>query len=277
MRRLIPCALALAFALPAAAQQASAPPLPLWEAVLGGFAASTPAYPGSDDRSSRVLVVPFLIYRGEVLRSDAGGIGARLVRTERLEFDIGFAGALPADSDDEGARAGMPDLGTLIEFGPRLKVLLANPTPTSRVRVELPLRAVVEVRGGVRRRGTTFEPKLVYETRETGSPWGYDASVGLVLGDSSVNRYFYEVAPQFATPSRPAYSASSGLMLVRVGASASYKFNGDLRLFGFVRHESYAGAANRDSPLMKKSSGSSIGFGFAWTIGRSSSPARGAP
>ena len=272
MRRLAAGAMALTFMLPAFAQQS--PALPLWEAGVGGFAVSTPAYPGADIRSSRLLAVPFLIYRGEVLRSDQSGIGARLLRTDRVEFDVGFAASLPARSDAGAARAGMPDLGFLGEFGPRVKLFLANPTPTSRLRLDLPLRAVMEFRGGVRRQGTTFEPRLVYETRETGSPWSYDASIALVIGDSRINRYFYEVAPQYASAARPAYSAGAGLMLVRVGLSGSYKLNPDVRLFGFVRQESYANAANRDSPLMKKNSGASIGGGFAWTLGRSASPAR---
>jgi outer membrane scaffolding protein for murein synthesis (MipA/OmpV family) len=277
MRRLLPGALALSFMLPALAQQSSTPALPLWEAGLVGGAVSTLAYPGAADRSSRALVLPFLIYRGEVLRADLSGIGARLVRTERVEFDVGLAASLPARSDAVAARAGMPDLGLLLEFGPRVKVMLANPTSTSRLRLDLPLRAVMEVHGGVRRQGATFEPKLVFETRDSESPWSYDANIALVIGDRAINRYFYEVQPQYATPSRPAYSARSGLMLVRIGVSASYKFNKDLSLYGFVRQESYAGAANRDSPLMMKNSGASIGAGFAWTIGRSTSPARGAP
>jgi outer membrane protein len=272
MRPLLPGALALAFTLPAAAQQS--PALPLWEAGVVGGAVSTPAYPGAAERSSRVLALPFLIYRGEVLRSDASGIGARLLHTDRVELDVGFAASLPARSDAGAARAGMPDLGLLAEFGPRVKVLLANPTPTSRLKLELPLRAVMELRGGLRRQGTTFEPRLVWDTREAASPWSYDATLGLVMGDRAINRYFYEVQPQYATPDRPAYSARSGLMLVRVGLSVSYRFNDDVRLFGFVRQESYAGAANRDSPLMKRNSGASIGAGFAWTLGRSSSPAR---
>jgi outer membrane protein len=277
MRAAIFSASALALVLPAVAQEIPTPGLPLWEAGVAGGAVSTPAYPAADDRSSRVLALPFLIYRGQVLRSDASGIGARLLRTDRVEFDIGFAASLPARSDNVAARAGMPDLGFLGEFGPRVKVFLANPTPTSRLRLDLPLRAVMEFRGGVRRRGTTFEPRLVVETRETGSPWSYDASVGLVIGDSGINRYFYEVAPQYATASRPAYHARSGLILMRAGLSASYKLNADVRLFGFVRAESYAGAANRDSPLSRQSTGASIGAGFAWTLGRSTSPARGAP
>jgi outer membrane protein len=271
MNRLLAGALALAFMLPAAAQQT----LPLWEAGVVGGALSTPAYPGASDRSSRALALPFLIYRGEVLRSDASGIGARLLHTDRVEFDVGLAASLPARSDAVAARAGMPDLGLLVEFGPRVKVLLANPTPTSRLRLELPLRAVMELHGGVRRQGTTFEPRLVWDTRESASRWSHDASIGLVFGDRAVNRYLYEVEPRYATPERPAYQASAGLMLLRVGLSGSYKINDDVRLFGFVRQESYAGAANRDSPLMKKSSGASIGAGFAWTIGRSATAARG--
>ncbi|MDB5951385.1 MAG: hypothetical protein JWR65_3240 [Massilia sp.] len=272
MRALIAAALAVGFFPMAAASDA--PALPLWEAGVGGFAVSTPAYPGSSDRSSRLLALPFLIYRGEVLRSDAGGIGARLMHNDLLELDVGFAGALPARSDAVAARSGMPDLGTLVEFGPRLKLLLANPTPSSRLRLELPLRAVIELRGGARRQGATFEPRLVWDTRETGSPWGFDASVAVVVGDRTINRYFYEVEPRYATAGRPAYGAGAGLMLVRVGLAASYKLNTDVRLFGFVRQESYAGAANRDSPLMKQGSGTSIGAGFAWTLGRSASLAR---
>jgi outer membrane protein len=275
MRPLILGALALAFTLSAAAQQG--PALPLWEAGVVGGGVATPAYPGAAERSSRVLALPFLIYRGEVLRSDASGIGARLLRTDQVEFDVGFAASLPARSDAGAARAGMPDLGLLVEFGPRVKVLLANPTPATRLKLELPLRAVMELHGGVRRQGTTFEPRLVWDSRESGSPWSYDATLGLVIGDRAINRYFYEVQPQYATPGRPAYRAGAGLMLVRVGLSASYKLNDDVRLFGFVRQESYAGAANRDSPLMKRSSGASIGAGFVWTLGRSTAPARGAP
>jgi outer membrane scaffolding protein for murein synthesis (MipA/OmpV family) len=43
----------------------------------------------------------------------------------------------------------------------------------------------------------------------------------------------------------------------------------DVRVFGFVRYDSYAGAANRDSPLMKRHSGASAGIGFTWTLRRS--------
>ena len=136
-------ALALLTGLTATAQ-AQEQGLPLWE--LGVFAGglSSPAYPASSERSTRALVLPTFIYRGEVFRSDRGGVGARLLRTEDTELDIGFAASLPASSQDIPARQGMTDLGTLIEFGPRLKGTLARPSAGSRLRYELPLRTVLD-------------------------------------------------------------------------------------------------------------------------------------
>ena len=260
------CIFAASVALPlgAGAQQ-----LPLWEAGVLGGTASTPAYPGSENRTSRSLVVPFLIYRGEVFRADQSGIGMRLFDSDRVQLDLGVAASLPADSGDVEPRAGMPDLGSLLEFGPRIKVKLFKPTPNSGLRLDLPLRAVIEARDGIRTQGLTFEPKLVYEIDAPNRAWGVDANLGMVFGNSKINRYFYEVQPEFATLARPAYAADAGLMLVRAGLSGTRMLNRDMRVFAFVRYESYANAANRDSPLMKRRDGASAGFGFAWTIKRS--------
>lgn len=246
--------------------------LPLWELGVFGGTASTPAYPGSSDRSARTLVLPFGIYRGEVLRADRSGVGARLINTDKLEFDIGFALSLPARSSDVAARRGMPDLGTLVEFGPRLKIKLAEPTPTSRVRLELPLRAVIEVKGGLQRQGATFEPRLAYEVADNADRagrWQVEASLGAVFGNGAINDYFYAVAPNFATQDRPGYQARSGLMLTRAGLAGSWQLNPDWRLYSFMRYDSYARAANRASPLLLQNSGVSAGAGFAWTWRRS--------
>ena len=272
-------AAALACATPAlvfAQAQPAERNLPLWEAGLGAAAFSTPAYPGSTDRNNRALVLPYLIYRGKVFRADQNGIGARLVSTDKLEFDVGFSGSLPAHSDDVEARRGMPDLGTLVEFGPRVKYKFADLGERGRMRFELPLRAVIEARGGLRRQGWTMEPRLVWEKRGEAARWTMEAQLGAVFGDGRINRYFYEVQPQYATADRPAYHADSGLLLVRTGVFGTYRLNPDLRLFAFVRYESYAGAANQDSPLMKKNTGTSAGIGFAWTFARSQARARAA-
>lgn len=257
---------------PAAAEPqepAPAPDLPLWEAGLFGGAASTPAYPGSEDRSTRALVLPMLIYRGKVLRADRSGVGARLFYTERAELDVGFALSLPARSGDVAARAGMPDLNSLLEFGPRLKMLLAEPTPASRVRLELPLRVPVELRNGFERQGLVFEPRVVFEAADASGRWQADANLGAVFGNARLNAYFYAVAPRYATAARPAYRATGGLMMTRLGLSLSRRISPDWRVFGFTRYDNYSHAANHDSPLFLRNSGLSVGAGFTWTAHRS--------
>jgi len=271
---MLACAVPALAAEPAASAQPTEAGLPLWEAGLGAAVFSTPAYPGADDRSNRGLALPFLIYRGKIFRADQNGIGARLLNTDKVEFDIGFAGSLPAHSNDVEARRGMPDLGTLVEFGPRVKYKFADLGERGRLRFELPLRAVIEARSGLRRQGWTMEPRLVWEKRGEAARWTMEAQLGAVFGDGRINRYFYEVEPQYATPGRPAYHADSGLLLVRTGVFGTVRLNPDLRMFGFVRYESYSGAANRDSPLMKKNTGASAGIGFAWTLARSHERAR---
>lgn len=248
--------------------------LPLWEAGLVAGAISTPAYPASSDRSSRVLVLPFLIYRGEVLRSDRSGIGARLAHTDDYEFDVGFSAALPASSNDVAARQNMPDLGTLLEFGPRMKVTLARPSEGSRVRLIVPVRTVLEFNSGVRGQGIAFEPELVYETRDRSHGWNLSASASLVWGDSQLNQYLYGVSPAYATPARPAYEAQSGLIASRLGLGTSTQLGKDVRVLGFVRYENYAGSANRNSPLFVQSNGISYGLWLTWTLGRSEARAR---
>ncbi len=240
--------------------------LPLWELGVVAGGVSTPAYPASTERVSRALALPIVFYRGEVLRADRNSVGARLVHTRDYDFDVGFAASLPSNSSDIAVRRGMLDLGTLVEFGPRLKLTLARPTPDSRLRLELPVRAVIEVNGGVRGQGVAFEPELGFESAARFDGWRFSANGSLVLGDQQLNHYFYGVASPFATASRPAYEGRAGLLATRLGVSASKDQTPNLRVFGFVRFESYGGSANSASPLFLRSDGTSAGVGLIWTL-----------
>jgi outer membrane protein len=245
------------------------PGQPLWELGLAGGVVSTPSYPGAIDRETRGLALPLVIYRGKVFRSDQSGIGARVFKSDAAELDVGLAASLPARSNDVAARAGMPDLGALAEFGPRLKLRLARFDAQSGLRAEFPLRAVMEVRSGLRHQGYTFEPRLVYERRSMDGKWLFDTHLAAVVGDGKINRYFYEVRPEYATANRAAYSADAGLILVRAGVFAARVINRDLRVYGFLRAENYGVGANRNSPLHLRDNGVSAGFGLSWTIRRS--------
>lgn len=248
---------------------AGSPGLPLWEVGAFGALASVPAYPASNERVGRVLALPFLFYRGEVLRAERGSVGARVVHTDDFELDVGFAASLPASSNDIALRQGMPDLGTLLEFGPRIKWTLARPTPGSRLRLDLPLRTVLEINGGVRGQGYVLEPELAYEVRNVGDGWSLSTGVSLVVGDQQLNQYFYGVPTAFATATRPAYEAQAGLISTRLNLSTSKRLNPDVRVFGYARYDLHNGAANRASPLFAQDQGASVGIGVAWTLGRS--------
>ncbi len=246
---------------------------PLWEAGLSGIGLSSPAYPGAADRTSRGLALPWFIYRGPIFRADGDTVGARVIKTKTVEFDIGFAAALGASSKDVEVRKGMPDLGFQFEFGPRMRFNLAQPTPSALIRLDIPLRAVFEVEDGLKSRGFAFEPRLAYENRNIGGGWGLGASAGIVVGDRKFNAYLYDVPTAFATPTRRAYQAKSGVITPRVQFTLSHKLTDDVRLFAFSRYDFAGSGANTDSPLHIKNGGASFGLGAVWTLGRSSQKA----
>lgn len=261
---------ALAQDAPAQATPVSAAPrLPLWEAGLFGLGFTQPAYPGADEHTSRALGLPYAIYRGEYLRADRGSVGVRALKTSRIELDVGFSASLGSNSSDIAARRGMANLGTMIEFGPRLKVNLGEVSAgRSDSRLQFPLREVIDVSHGFRSRGVAFEPEWVTGTRLP-NRWFISTSLGAMFGDGNLAGTFYGVAPSEATPTRPSYTARGGLIALRAGLLASHSLTPDVRLFYIIRLESLAGAANRDSPLVQRNVGWSAGIGFAWALARS--------
>jgi outer membrane scaffolding protein for murein synthesis (MipA/OmpV family) len=246
----------------------------LWEAgaFVGGV--GTPAYPASSDRTGRVLALPYVVYRGDVLRVDRSNVGARLVHTDDFEVDLGFAASLPASSQDVAVRNGMSDLGTLFEFGPRARGTVTRLSPGSRIRYDLPLRAVIEMNNGIRTQGFAMEPELTYEVRDVYDGWRLSTGVSVVVGDSRLQSYFYGVPAYAATPQRPAFEAQAGLLATRLSLSTAKSITPDVRVFAFVRYENYDGAANRASPLFVQSSGTAAGIGLTWTFARSGERAR---
>jgi len=255
------------------AQAREAPPL--WEAGVFVGAATQPAYPGADARTDRAALLPYFIYRGPLLRIDNDGAALRALRTPRFELNVGVAGSLGSSANQADARAGMPDLGLLFEAGPRLVWNLADPPAGSTRapwRLELPLRAVLELNDGLHYRGLTFTPELVHECR-LGGGWNAWLRFGPVFGNEQLADLFYQVAPVHVTATRPAFDASGGLIAWRAGASLSRNLGRDVSVFGFVRFESVAGATNRDSPLVRRDAGVAGGVGLAWSFARSARPA----
>lgn len=269
----------LLFSLVGAGAQADepAPPkrenLPLWELGVAAAGVSQQAYPGSDQQARRALALPYVIYRGKVLRADGDGAGLRAVRMESFELDVSFSGSLSSGSETLRAREGMARLGTLVEAGPVARWFVNGRGASDRITLELPLRGVFEARNPSRHRGMSFEPELSWQHRPKAGGWGYGLSVGALVGDRRLGSTFYGVAPGEALPDRPAFNARAGLIAWRLAGSLSTRLTPDLRLYAFGRVDSLAGAANRESPLVREMTGFSYGIGLSYTLKRSAARA----
>lgn len=242
--------------------------LPLWEVGVATGVLSQQAYPGADEQVSRTPVLPYVVYRGKVLRADDEGAGLRALRTQSFELDMSFAGSLSAGGKSLKAREGMPRLYSLVEFGPVGRWFLNGREASQRVTFELPLRGVFEARDLRHHRGMSLEPELGVDHRAKGG-WSYGLSAGVLIGDRRLGATYYTVAPSEALPDRPAYEARSGLIAWRLKGGVSHQLTPDLRLFAIGRIDSVAGAANRDSPLVRRTTGASIGIGLTYTLARS--------
>ncbi|WP_424136028.1 MipA/OmpV family protein [Roseomonas chloroacetimidivorans] len=267
MRRLLLAMLLLS--APAVAQEVR---LPVFEAGVAGGGGWLPDYPAADQNHFRGIAVPYLIYRGEVLRADDQGVRGRVLRGERIGLDLSFSGAFPSSSDDNRARRGMPDLDWQGEVGPALRLTFwRDPTHPRRINLELPVRAVFSSDlTSVHYRGFVFSPELAFEDRNTGLPGArLRVGVGPIFATERLHRYFYEVAPQYALPDRPAYRAKGGYLGSRLQFSYRVPITEQISFVGGGRVENFASAANEESPLHRQNWNATVALGFAWSFWRS--------
>jgi outer membrane scaffolding protein for murein synthesis (MipA/OmpV family) len=257
-------ALALLCAL--AAAPAAAADLPLWEAGIGVAALAMPDYRGSDEGRGYLLPLPYLVYRGEFLKADRHGIRGRLFDSERLELDLSLGASLPVDSADNAARAGMPDLQPSVEIGPSLEIRLWRDGDT-RLDLRLPLRAAFTLESPPRAIGWVATPHLNLDVPGRGAlaGWHLGLLAGPLYGSRRQHEYFYGVAPQFATATRPAYEARGGYGGLQFLASASRRF-ARTWVGAFARADTLRGAVFDASPLVKRESYFAAGLGISWVI-----------
>jgi MipA family protein len=254
-----------------AAAPCAADPLPLWELGVGVGAFALPDYRGSDQSRGYVLPVPYLVYRGEFFKADRHGVRGELFDSERVDLNLSVAASLPVDSTRNDARAGMPDLRPSVEFGPSLEFTLWQAAQgREQLVLRIPVRAAVTLESSPRAIGWVATPHLNLDMPGRGAlaGWNFGVLAGPVFGSRRQHEYFYGVAPQFATPSRPAYQAPGGYAGMQFLASASRRFDG-MWIGAFVRADTLRGAAFEPSPLVKRDTYFAAGLGIAWVLGRS--------
>lgn len=236
---------------------------PLYELGAGAFLVSLPAYRGATQYKTYLLPFPYVVYRGRFLRSSRQGVRGVFFENPRAELSLSAGVSPPVSSRDVPIRAGMPDLKPSFELGPELKLHLYR-TPQALVDLRLPVRAVQTFQ--LKPIGWIAYPHLNLDLPDwRGSGWNLGFSLGPTFGDRGYHRYFYDVAPQYATAERPAYRAPAGYG----GATFYFAANrrmGRLWIGTYLRYDSLAGTVFQDSPLVRTHQYLSAGIGLAWVF-----------
>jgi outer membrane scaffolding protein for murein synthesis (MipA/OmpV family) len=241
---------------------------PLWELGVGAGLIAFDDYRGAT--GGHVLPVPFgdFIYRGQFLRSDREGLRDRLFNRRYVEFELSANASAPVLNSSSGARAGMPGLDATVESGPSVRLHLWRGFDEHlRLDVRTPLREAVTVSLSPRAIGFEFTPQLNLDLHDP--RWAPGWNLGLLAGpeyaQASYNRYFYGVAPHYATPERPAYEPAGGYAGSELLAAVSRRY-GSYWVGAYLRHDWLAHAVFAGSPLIQQSGYWSAGFGIVWYI-----------
>jgi outer membrane protein len=244
--------------------------VPRWEAGVGVGALHAPDYRGADEGRSYVLPLPYVIYRSDILNIDREGVRSRFARVGAAQLDLSASVGIPVNSEQNRARAGMPNLDPTLEIGAALNVALGANGSHHPWTLRLPLRLAVatdltnsEVIGWV------FAPNVDFHAPDF-PVHGLDMHVaaGPLFASERFHDYYYEVAPAYATPDRPAYDARGGYSGSRITVTAGGRY-GQLWMGVFARYDTLAGAVFTDSPLVKRQDWLMVGVGVAYVFAHS--------
>ena len=244
---------------------------PLWELGAGAGVLHLPHYRGSDQSTTWLLPVPYIVYRGEIFKADRDGARAVLLDAQTVDVDVSASASAPTRSKDNRAREGMPDLKPTVEIGPNLNWTIARGRQAGggwKLDLRLPVRAAFSVESKSRLAGWIATPNVNLDLR-TSSGWNVGLQAGPLFTDRRLNAYFYDVAPAYANATRPAYRSSGGYAGFNALAGLSRR-DGNRWLGFFVKADSLSGAAFEDSPLVRQRHHWSAGVAVSWVVAQSS-------
>lgn len=242
------------------------PRLPKYEFGVGYIFGDIQDYPGANEKTIRSFPIPYFVYRGDVLQAERGGLRTRFFKGAYYEYDFSFAGAFPANSDDNNARENMNDLGWMFETGPQLKLFLLR-SEIQNWTLRLPIRAIFSIDDDqVNGRGYSFNPNLQisfpkFPFKRNILSFGFTTD----FATKKTQEYFYDVRPKYVTADRSLFAAEEGLL----GSSfditlvtAWKKF----ALFVNTTFNFYGEAKNKESPLHLDNQTQSVSAGFIWSF-----------
>jgi outer membrane protein len=243
---------------------------PLYEFGLGIGAIAFDDYRGSDTAHGYPVPFPYISYNGTFLKANRDGIRGTLFNQSLFELNLSFDATTPVRNDRE--RSGMPDLKSTVELGPSFDLhLMRSDDRKVKLDLRMPVRAAVTVETSPKVIGWTFTPRLALDIKD---PLGFNGwNLGLLTGplfaDRRYHEYFYTVAPQYATATRPAYQADGGYAGTQFITALSKRFP-KFWIGAYARYDTLADAAFVQSPLVQRKSYMAGGIGISWIISKSS-------
>jgi outer membrane protein len=234
---------------------------------------SIPDYRGSDEQRQYVLPLPYIVYRGEVIRSDRRGLYGVLFQSDRVRLNVSTDASVPVNSEKNTARSGMSNLDPVFQIGPSLEICLSSEcTDNQGVELRLPVRAAfASDLSYVSGTGFIANPNLNVDFYLPGNNggWNLGFAAGPLFATRQYHAHYYEIAPQYAVPGRrDAYHASGGYRGSLIVFALSKRF--DRFWFGaFGRYDELTRAVFSDSPLVSRKHSYMAGFGIAWVFDKS--------
>ncbi len=241
---------------------------PRWEIGFAGGLLSVPHYMGSDQRYTLPIGLPYLVYRGDIIRANRSGVRGVLIDRENFSLDLGLSFGLPVNNNNN-ARDDMPDLNLTGQAGPRFNWKFSTPESLPRLSMHIPVRYVIDIEG--KKLAWVTEPSLKLEKKHLGAEnkLSLRIDMGGLFAGRSFNKYFYGVADRFATSNRPAFKAESGFHSYFVKISSTYKKNKHLSFGVFIQLRDLSQGVVDNSPLVREATDVSAGVGFVWSIWQS--------
>lgn len=266
--KLIGFALIITLVTPSFAQNPETGAEKKWEFGIGAGSLVGPDYRGSDEYRDYSAPIPYVVYRGKYIRSDREGIRGNFLRTDTYEFTLSASAVITPDSDKSTLREGMPELGSIVEFGPSFNIRLTGEKMNQGWQLHLPWRAVFAIddeESGYM--GHIFQPQLVYRTNW--SEWNLNYRIGVSFANDDYHAHYYTVAPEYATEDRPAFTATGGYSGWHNQLSLSRRidiFDETTRLALFLRYDNLDGTDFSNSPLVVTNNVWRGGIAFIWVI-----------
>ena len=235
---------------------------------LGLGALRFPTYTGASEARSLLLPFPYAVVHSQFLDVDRNRVRGKLLKDDRFAIDADFAGGVSVTSDDTRERRGMPDLDWLGEAGPALRYHAWRGDGDEGIDFVAPARVAVSAHGlDFHHRGYDLAPRVEWHKpmELSGDAVTVDSSFTVPIFDKSYSAYYYSVAPQYATATRPAYDAAGGYAGWRWEWGISWH-HGEMVYGAFVEHTSLHGARFQSSPLVGSADGTSLGLAVSWVF-----------